>query len=250
MKLTVLGSGTFRPVKNRSNPGYLLDIAGKTILLDGGSGTLRQIVKADRSFWEIQLVFYSHLHLDHIAEFIPFLFTRKYTQSDCTAQEVIFYGHENFHKYFSELSQIFNPWIDAPNYPFTFQPLKIGRNDIGNLKLDVFHTNHTPESLIFRFIENDKTFVYTGDTDLSNELVTACRNADCVLTECSNTDANPIEGHLTPNKISQLAELAKPRKILLTHISPENDYAGLVTEIRCSKEISIQIVEDLEVFTI
>ncbi|HPB00757.1 MAG TPA: MBL fold metallo-hydrolase, partial [Candidatus Marinimicrobia bacterium] len=67
MHLTILGSGSFLPNEKRNCSGYLLDIGDETLLLDGGSGTLRQIVKAERSVLEVGRVFYSHFHLDHIA---------------------------------------------------------------------------------------------------------------------------------------------------------------------------------------
>ena len=83
MRLTILGSGTLVPVANRCNPGYLLDIANDTILLDSGSGTLRQISSAGRSIWDINQIFYSHLHIDHTNELIPLLFAYKYRALLC-----------------------------------------------------------------------------------------------------------------------------------------------------------------------
>ena len=43
MKLTILGSGTAAPLLDRNCAGYLLEVAGKKLLLDSGAGTIRRL---------------------------------------------------------------------------------------------------------------------------------------------------------------------------------------------------------------
>ncbi|MFA4838806.1 MAG: ribonuclease Z [Candidatus Neomarinimicrobiota bacterium] len=250
MKLTILGSGNFVPVKNRSNPGYLLDVGKETIMLDCGSGSLRQLARVNRSLWELRRVFFSHIHLDHIADFVPLLFTRKYLQSDFPIQNLAFYAHPNFETFYRELTRLFSRWIEDERYSFNFQPLEPGGREFDEYSLQIFPTTHTLESLILKFTENGKTFVYTGDTDLSETLVTSCRNADCVLTELSSTDNQSSEGHLCPSKIIDLIRLAQPKQILLTHVSPQNDDPKVSDRIQSAASVPVQIVNDLDTFEI
>jgi len=250
MKLTILGSGNFVPVKNRSNPGYLLDIGKETIMLDCGSGSIRQFARANRSIWELHRIFFSHLHLDHIADFIPLLFTRKYLQPDFPIQNLTFYAHPNFENFYQELTRLFSKWIDDERYSYDFQLLSTDFIKFEGYSLEIFPTTHTPESLILKFNEKGKTFVYTGDTDLSETLVKSCLNADCVLTELSCSDDQPLENHLCPSKIIELIQLARPKRVLLTHVSPKNDNSKISEGIQSKSTIPVQIVNDLDTFEI
>jgi len=250
MKLTILGSGNFIPRKNRSNPCYLLDIGIETIMLDCGSGSLRQFAHADRSLWELRRIFFSHLHLDHIADFIPILFTRKYLQPNFPIQNLTFYAHPNFKLFYQELIGLFSKWIIDERYSFEFQQLYTDCMKFNGYSMEIFQTAHTPESVILKFTENGKKFVYTGDTDLTETLITSCRNVDCVLTELSCMDNEPSEGHLCPSKVIDLVRQAQPKRVLLTHISPQNDNSNVANEIQSTLSIPIQIVNDLDLFEI
>ena len=78
MKLTILGSGSLFPYPNRGNSGYLLECSESTILLDGGSGTLRRIADFGLDYSSIDIICYTHLHIDHTFDLIPFLFALKH----------------------------------------------------------------------------------------------------------------------------------------------------------------------------
>ena len=78
MKLTILGSGSLFPYPNRGNSAYLLECSEATILLDGGSGTLRRIADFGLDYSSIDIICYTHLHIDHTFDLIPFLFALKH----------------------------------------------------------------------------------------------------------------------------------------------------------------------------
>ena len=63
-----------RDSPNRGNSGYLLECSESTILLDGGSGTLRRIADFGLDYSSIDIICYTHLHIDHTFDLIPFLF--------------------------------------------------------------------------------------------------------------------------------------------------------------------------------
>ena len=68
MKLTILGSGTTVPSTKRSAPAYLLEAAGKKILLDSGEGTKRRLAEAGVNPVDLDYIFYTHTHVDHVSE--------------------------------------------------------------------------------------------------------------------------------------------------------------------------------------
>src|SRR5713226_9361367 len=73
MELTVLGAGTALPVKGRSPAGYLVRVGERPLLFDAGPGTLTRLAAAGASYRELEQVFVSHLHADHVLDVVTLL---------------------------------------------------------------------------------------------------------------------------------------------------------------------------------
>ncbi len=66
MRITLLGTGGPRPDPARQGPATLVEVAGLRLLFDAGRGVTTQLAKADISLHEIDAVFITHHHFDHI----------------------------------------------------------------------------------------------------------------------------------------------------------------------------------------
>lgn len=66
MRITLLGTGGPRPDPARQGPATLVQVAGLRLLFDAGRGVATQLAKADVSLNEIDAVFLTHHHFDHI----------------------------------------------------------------------------------------------------------------------------------------------------------------------------------------
>ncbi len=66
MRITLLGTGGPRPDPARQGPATLVEVAGLRLLFDAGRGVATQLAKADVSLHEIDAVFLTHHHFDHI----------------------------------------------------------------------------------------------------------------------------------------------------------------------------------------
>lgn len=66
MRITLLGTGGPRPDPARQGPATLVQVAGLRLLFDAGRGVATQLAKADVSLHEIDAVFITHHHFDHI----------------------------------------------------------------------------------------------------------------------------------------------------------------------------------------
>jgi ribonuclease BN (tRNA processing enzyme) len=252
MKLTILGSGYFIPTKTRNNSGYLLEIADELILLDSGSGVLRQYLKTDHSLWDISKIFYSHLHLDHIADLLPILFTRKYSeQEDRVGSELLIFAHKDFSPIIEGYENMFGQWITNEKFPYSFRPIEPGNYSFTTFELKVIQGNHSVQSLMYCFKDSTgKLLLYASDTDLSEELILASKGVDLLVIECSCSDTDPEPGHMNPAKIATLIQEAKPKITLLTHLSPENDTAKLLQKIKIPTECLVRMAEDFLIMEI
>ena len=76
--VTILGSGTCVPSLERSSCSVMIAVGDARLLFDSGPGTMRRLLKANTTIFEVDYIFYSHFHPDHSAELVPFIFSTKY----------------------------------------------------------------------------------------------------------------------------------------------------------------------------
>ncbi|MDO5851681.1 MAG: ribonuclease Z [Methanobacteriaceae archaeon] len=66
MDISFLGTSAAIPTKSRNHPGIIIQLFGKTILLDCGEATQCQLTQAHISPMKIDEIYITHLHGDHI----------------------------------------------------------------------------------------------------------------------------------------------------------------------------------------
>src|SRR6476620_6337673 len=74
MKFVVLGSGSSFPHPNRSSSAYWLETASGTILLDCSAAAIQRMAQEKLDWANLDAIWISHFHLDHIGGLAPFLF--------------------------------------------------------------------------------------------------------------------------------------------------------------------------------
>ena len=78
MKVTILGSGTAVPSLQRNSSGVLIQETEINTLVDFGYGNLRQLLNLGITYRDIDRIFFTHNHPDHMCDLIPFLFGSRY----------------------------------------------------------------------------------------------------------------------------------------------------------------------------
>ena len=97
MKIIILGSGTAAPRLNRNMSSYLLEINNNKILFDTGPGTIRQLLKLKVNLLDIDNIFYTHLHNDHINDLPAIIWSNNY--GNMRKKDLNLYGPKGFKKY-------------------------------------------------------------------------------------------------------------------------------------------------------
>ena len=101
MKITILGSGTAAPRLNRNMSSYLFETGNKKILFDSGPGTIRQLLKLKISLLDIDNIFYTHFHNDHINDLPAIIWSNNYGY--VRKKPLNLYGPKGFKKYYKIL---------------------------------------------------------------------------------------------------------------------------------------------------
>jgi ribonuclease BN (tRNA processing enzyme) len=230
MELIVVGSGTGVPSRRRGSPCLAVKAAGRLLVLDLGSGSLRSLLNLGFDFSAIDILALTHLHPDHVGDLIPFLFATRYSLGYTRREPFQLLAARGFARFHDLLKEAFSGWVEPPPGLMDLRELAPGGPDEvrqGGLVIKSAPTNHTEGSLAYRVEAEGRSLVYSGDTDESDALVDLARGADLLVLEASNPFKVP--GHLTPPEAGGLAARAGAARLLLTHFYPPCDAVDVVS---------------------
>jgi ribonuclease BN (tRNA processing enzyme) len=234
MKLTVLGSGTSVPHPRRSSSAHWVEAEGGTLLLDCSGPAVHRMAEEGCDWPNLDAVWVSHFHLDHVGGLAPFLFGTRYApQMQGRRKPLTVYGPRGVEK-------LLRRFDDAGDYKLFEQPFPLEVKELApraefepfaGLRGVTFSTPHTSESLALRLDAPDGTsLVYTSDTGFTEALAGFARAADLFLMECSFFRSKPVKTHLELEDAMRLARLSGARRCVLAHLYPEWDGVDVAAE--------------------
>ena len=247
--VTILGSGTCVPSLERSACSVLVEAGAEKVLFDAGPGTMRRLLEAGVTIFELSAVFFSHFHPDHTGELVPLLFSTKYPDGGRRKLPLAMAGGPGFASFFQKLRDAYGEWVDlAPGLLEIRQCRSDGfdRFELGRLVVDTAPTVHRPESVAYRVTDRaGRSMVYSGDTDFSEKLISLARGADLFICESALPDAQKVAGHLTPSEAGEMAARAGVDTLVLTHLYPECEGVDLIGQCRKTFAGKVLVAHDL-----
>ncbi len=235
MKFIVLGSGTTTPHPERSSSGYWLETENGSLLLDCSASAIHRMAQEKLDWANLDAIWISHFHLDHVGGLAPFLFGTKYaTEIQKRTEPLNIFGPKG-------LQNLLEKFDRANDYELFKQPFPLEIREVEPLeKFEILRgveavalsTPHTEESLAIHLSNsNDQRIVYTADTGLTEDLGTLARNVDLLIMECSFFRNKPVVTHLELAEAMYLTRSAKPKRVVLTHLYPEWDTVDFQKEV-------------------
>lgn len=253
-KVTILGSGTCVPSLVRSSCAVLMTCGSDNLLFDVGSGTIRRLLEAGVSIYDVTHIFLSHFHPDHTGELASFLFSTKYAGGSRGGRPLTLVGGPGLGGFFSKLRSVYGSWVDLADGGV--RVVELGgpdgvRYSTGPVTVVAAPTVHREESLAFRVTAASGTSaVYSGDTDYSDSLVALARETDLFICECSHPDEEKTAGHSTPAVAGQMASAAGVKRLVLTHFYPVCEETDIAKQCRRTYNNSLFLAEDLMTFVL
>jgi len=211
MNITVLGSQGPYPGPNGACSGYLIEDEKSNILLDCGSGILSRYQKY-YDLIQLKNIILSHLHSDHMTDMLVLRYAADIMLKNKILTEPInVFCPKTPEKVYEELffNNVFNVKPIENNLEISLNGFKI-----------LFRKMvHPVETYAVKFIKENKIFVYSGDTVYNSDLIEFSKEADILL--CDGNLLNDENGpHLTAAQAAEIAQKAKCKKLIITHLNP------------------------------
>lgn len=234
ISVQVLGSGGPESTQ-RASASYLVKQDGKAkVLIDFGGGAFLRFGQAKADIEDLKLILITHLHIDHVVG-LPALMKAGYF-SDRTEPLTVIGPSENTdfpglndylqlqfgaHGAYRYMSDILSEESDS----FSIVPYEIALAksiDFDSFKVTAIPVHHgIVPALAYKIEIDGKIIVFSGDTTAQSEdLVSLSENADILIAHHAipQEASAPARGlHMTPHRISQVASIARPKILLLSH---------------------------------
>lgn len=215
MEFQVLGYYGGYPTAAAGTSGYLLRSGDTNILLDAGSGVLRELEKVMDPL-QLDAVVLSHYHHDHTADVGVLQYLWQLKQGPKKEPILPIYGNTQNPIEFATLT-----WPGAT----------VGRAytdtapvTIGPLTFTFQRTIHPVPAFAMRITEagTGKVLAFTADTRYYPELADFVQGADVLITDTNFlNDYQGVAWHMTAGQSGQLAQDAGVKQLIISHLPQE-----------------------------
>lgn len=274
IKVTLLGTGSPTPTMNRFGPSTLVEAGGQKFLFDAGRGAFQRLWQTDVKWRDVQGLFITHLHSDHLTGIPDLWLTGPFLAPGRDAPLRV-WGPPGTSQMMAQLRQAFEYDLRIRQLDDRQPPagVVIAAKDIGEgvvyesagVKITAFEVDHKPVKPAFgyRIDYAGHSVVLSGDTTLSENLVRHASSVDLLVHEVASADALRRAGvpqgriaqilvqHVTPEQAGEVFSRAKPRLAVYSHIvPPEATEADLIAPTRKSYSAPLELGEDLMVIEV
>ena len=273
MRVTLLGTGSPAPVMARFGPSILVEAAEQKFLFDAGRGALLRLTQANVKYKDIQGVFFTHLHSDHVVGFPDLWLTGWLTGQRIAPLQV--WGPKGTKKMVSNLEKAFEFDIKARISDDTGSPdgISIKAEDIkegvvfekNGVKVTAFEVDHEQVKPAFgyRIDYAGRSVVLSGDTRYSENLIRYSKAVDLLIHEVVSPEVlarlkfpaeltkTIISYHTTPEQAGEIFSLVKPRMAIFSHIiQPIATEQDIIPLTRKTYTGAVELGEDLMVIEV
>jgi ribonuclease BN (tRNA processing enzyme) len=178
-------------------------------------------------------VFLTHFHADHISDLPTLMYAWRYGAIPYRTTDANMIGPPGFLDLFDRIDAAFGGDLRQLGFPVNLVELGDGA-DLRlspDVSVSARKVPHTAESVAYSVQAGRRRVVYTGDTSFDLSLAEWAKGCDVLLMECSLPESMSVPAHMTPEQCGEFAALARPTRLVLTHLFPpldRIDVAGIV----------------------
>ena len=244
MELLLLGTGCPKVDYKRFGPSNLVSSQKTKILVDCGSGVTQRLEQAKISTANIDALFLTHLHSDHVVDLYQLIISSWHSYRIIPWK---IYGPIGTKKF---VKKIMDAWKDERTQRINYEARSstsafkiivkefksIGSITIKDLTIKYFEVDHKPVKYAygFNFLHKNKKLTISGDTRPSENVMKFGQLSDVLLHEVfiegeimninkmrSAKTLHNVKAYHTPSSlVGKIAKLTRCKKLVLTHLIP------------------------------
>ena len=275
--VTLLGTGDPVPRIDRFGPSILVEAGPRRLLFDAGRGVTQRLVQLDVALSDIDAVFITHFHSDHLAG-LPDLWLTGWLPPPWgrRTEPMRVIGPEGLSNILDGFRRAFDPDIQIRLVDEQLPPRGI-EFDIREYSADgvvfdeegvtvaafaVDHGQHIKPSYGYRVDYGGRSVVLSGDTRFDENLIGAAQGADVVIHEVAAAREEMLafderiqlilDHHTTPEQAGIVFDRVGPKLALYSHLtllsspdSPEVTVEELIHRTRTNYSGRLLVGEDL-----
>ena len=267
IKVTILGSGTPRVNIDRFSQSILVEHKNDKFLFDAGRGALLRLNQSRIMPNEIENIFFTHLHSDHILGFADILMTGWVYHRQ---EPLNIFGPPGTTNFIESTIKSFEEDIKVRSLP----PENLNVNNLNSnieiifngytykkngLTIETFAVKHEPFTYAFGFkISNSKyCMVISGDTTYSEQVIEKAKNCDLLIHEIAHASEHILEKypkakgvisyHTDVAQVSEIINTVKPRLTILNHVLSLDGSSDeeILNEIKKKTKHKVLVAKDL-----
>jgi len=243
--ITTLGSSDAFNSGGRGNSCFWVQDAVGSYLLDCGPSALRSMQALELPINELDALYLTHLHGDHIGGIPGLLLTLHY---HCERRRpFVIAGPVGTRERITALCQLCYPSTipDALNFELSFiEWARHSESSAAGRRVSARPAQHdeqvAPSSLLIAPLEGEGAKVaFSGDTGWCDGLVELASRADALVCECSYLE--PVfGGHLSLDELKNNRQKLEVDRLILTHLGDEARAAA----IKVAPEMRAEVADD------
>jgi ribonuclease Z len=242
IKVTLLGTGAPAPVMGRFGPSTLIEAGEHKYLFDAGRGALQRLTQIGVRWQDIDGVFFTHLHSDHVVGF-PDLLLTGWLVNPGRNRPLRVWGPKGTENMTTHLQSAYEFDIRLRQADDGAVPagIVVQTQDItegfvlrdGDLTITVFDVDHSPVTPAFgyRIDYRGRSVVLSGDTRVSENLIRHADRVDLLIHEVvvrstferAGVPAERVNAvmsrHVSPQQAGEVFTRTKPRLAVYSHVA-------------------------------
>jgi ribonuclease BN (tRNA processing enzyme) len=223
MQLQFVGCGDALGSGGRSNTCFHVTGEGCNFLIDCGASSLPALKRLQIARDDIDLILITHFHGDHFGG-LPFLlldaqFTRR-------TRPLVIAGPQGIETRLAQLMEALFENSSKTRQRFDLSVVALSAEEtrsFGAVKVTPYPVVHGESGgpfLAYRVQAEGRVIAYSADTEWTDALIPAARDADLFVAEAYYYD-KVVKNHLSLTTLeAHLAEI-KPKRLVLTHMSDD-----------------------------
>jgi ribonuclease Z len=281
-RVTLLGTGDPIPRTDRFGPATLVQVTGQELLFDVGRGAATRLVQMGVPLRELDAVFLTHFHHDHLIGLDDVWMTGWLPPPFGRRQEPMeIYGPTGTENLLNSLEQAFelNTSIRIPDellppdgiklnaHEFDTDGVVYDRDGVTVTAFAVDHGELIKPAYGYRVDYDGRAVVISGDTRFDRNLIAAAKGADLIIHEValasdellasSQQFRRIVAHHTTPEEAGIVFAEVNPKLAVYTHLVilrgptiPEAPLSSLIPRTRTNYDGPLVVGEDLMSFVV